>query len=365
MSVLETRGELASPRHATDPGLSLDRRPDAVSWDGLTAFAQGPRALGDAAAGASARAWRARVSGGTVHLARASAAGTAWEAETTLFSTTGAPVEEVDVGFDQNANVVVCAQRATGAGGTPEVWLYWFNPLPDQRRYVFERVGAGRTPRVLLDAPEDPQDSDLLLFYVTEPGGVLALRQQRDRYAVEYATPLAGAAGLFLEDVAKLRDGRVRAVCSLRDAAMGKWSLQSVESTLYPYLLRESFTASATLSTAGSLRTALFVADAEETMTVGGVPLGGSLREPVIILNLPYDGDRFVLDGALLSTGALEEVFRRLQHTTHDTEAFTASGTLRADVGSLNQVVLVQPAHDTDSFIMDGTLQSTGSLTNA
>lgn len=362
MTLRQSREDFATAGHALEGGLSLERRPGAVSGDYLTAFAPGPRALGDASEGPAARAWRVRVDGGTVRLARAPAAGSAWEAESVLFTYTGAPIEEVDVGFDQNANVLVSAQRATGAGGTPEVWLYWFNPLPDRRAYVFESLGAGRTPRLLLDTPEDPQESDLLLFYVNA-GGVLALRQQRDRYAAELLTPLSGGAGIFLEDVAKLRDGRVRAVCSVRNAE-GTWSLRAVESTLYPHLLRESVTAGGTLSGTGTLRTSLFLVGINETFSLGGRLVDGSLREPLIIFNLPFRDDRFTATGTLLAEGALRETVLRVS-LPYDNEAVTAGGTLLTGGASLVQVVVLYTMYHAETHTLNGTLTPSGSLTDA
>lgn len=232
MSTLrQARPELATATHQLGAGLSLGRRPDALSPDHRTAFSAGPHAVGDPSAGLRRRAWRARADAGGVWLARATTGNTAWEAETPLFSYTGAAADELGLAFDQNARAVVCAERATGPDGTPEVWLYHYDTA--LASYLFTRLGAGRSPRVVLDAP-DGTDSDLLVFYVADAADAVAYRQQRDRYATEYATPAVGAAELFLEAAAWDGAGRVRLVLSRRDAAAGTYTLTEQASALYP-----------------------------------------------------------------------------------------------------------------------------------
>ncbi len=112
---------------------STARRPDAVSLDYLTAWCLGPKAIGDAVTeGPTGRLWRARIATqGTVLLCRSTAARDQWlEEEETAIATYDAadPVEELTVGFTSVGELVLIAQRPTGAAGAPELWIYSTNP---------------------------------------------------------------------------------------------------------------------------------------------------------------------------------------------------------------------------------------------
>lgn len=225
-------------------GTSSTRRPDAISLDYLTAFCVGPEAEGDASLGLFRRAWRVRcvndAGGGTVYLSRSSAlvpeAGV-WEAETELLVFAGAAVLEVDVAFEQAGRAVVCMERATGAEGAPEVWLYWYDPrIPG---FTLENLGAGRNPRILLDNPENPAESDVLLFYISDPNDRLEMRQQGEFYATVHATPIENVAQVYCEEVAFARDNRLHVVLSVRDVASGRYALAALESAPYPVRMHE------------------------------------------------------------------------------------------------------------------------------
>jgi hypothetical protein len=214
---------------------SLTRRPDAIARDYLRAWSVGPQALADPGAGLLDRVWEARVQhdgsgGGTVYLRSANASvgqATAWLAEVALFSFTGGEIDELDLAFDQNGNVVVAAERAG------RVWLYWYSPtLAD---FTFQNFCQGRTPRVLLDDPETSEESDALLVYVSDENDRAEVRQQRDLYNTAYPTPVTGAIGLYVEEVAKAGDNRLHVVYSRRDAAAGTYTIATLESAPYPY----------------------------------------------------------------------------------------------------------------------------------
>ncbi len=318
-------------------------------------------AAAHAAAATAAAVPHARTRQAVV-LRRANDGNTAWEQERLLFFYEGQPIREIDLAFEQNARPVVCAERPTGSGGAPEVWLYRFDPAAG--RFTFEPVCGGRTPRLVLDDPHDPQGSDVLLFYVSDENDRVEVRQQRDLYRTVYPTPLAGAEGLYLERVAKARDSRLHVVASRRDPATGRYTLDVLESTLYPLPHLERFEARGTLAAAGDLRTALFIAGVNEPFVLRGTMLpAGALREPVIVLGPLYDGERFTLAGRLSGAGSLADVYRRLEHTT-GAEAFTLGGRMRPDVGSLTQVMIVRDLPGGETFSLAGTLQTSGSLTN-
>jgi hypothetical protein len=199
-SARDRQGEFETAGHST-AGASTERRPDAISLDYLTAHTLGPAANEDITSGLVARVWRARheatPGGGRVLLARANAdvgeEVTAYEAEVELFTYAGAEIVELDVAFDQAGAPIVITERPTGAGGAPELWLYWYDPFAADQ--VFSLVGPGRTPRCLLDDPGDLSQSDIVLVYINEDAGAtgaVCYRQQRDRYLIEYVTPIVG-----------------------------------------------------------------------------------------------------------------------------------------------------------------------------
>lgn len=210
-------------------GVNIDRRPDAIILDPLVAYAMGPVALGDPSGGSQNRPWRVRATSTQVLLSRANDANDAWEAETELFSYSGDPIVEIDLAFEQAGRAFVCAERSG------EVWFYWFDPtIPD---FSFENFGEGRNPRCLLDNPPDTTNSDIMVFYMSDTGNVgLVYRVQNERYQTEHITPVLDSTDRYLEEVVKLRDSRIAAIMSLRDTVAGTYSLERLESTLYPYI---------------------------------------------------------------------------------------------------------------------------------
>jgi hypothetical protein len=164
------------------PG-SIDRRPDTFSWSYLTTFTFGPVQLGDFSEGILNRVWRFRCDGNAVYGAR-QATQTTYDPEFLVLEFEGVPVVEIDAAFNQQGRVFICAERPTGVGGAPEVWVYFFNPTVPG--FVFVSVGPGRTPRAVLDDAVDTNSGDILLFYMNDNSNAMCYRQQRDRYAIEY-----------------------------------------------------------------------------------------------------------------------------------------------------------------------------------
>lgn len=214
-------------------GTSIAKRPDALSLDYLTAFTPGPLAVGDNSGGAFVRVWRVDFDPATndIRIARENDAGTGYDAATTLFNTGGAVVE-IDAAFDQNARIVVVCQRTNATSGTPEIWIYYHSSTAGA--YVFENFGSGRTPRCALDSPTNADLSDVLVFYADDNASRIRYRQQRDRYATAYDTPIVASANYYLEDVIRTTKYRLRLLGSVRDPINGTWKLSALETGLYP-----------------------------------------------------------------------------------------------------------------------------------
>lgn len=343
----EKHADFDTPTHAV-LGTSIERRPDAISLDYLTAFTVGPIEEGDVSQGATARVWRVRDDGeGDVLIAGALA--DSWGEERVLFSYdhATAPILELDVAFEQNARAVVVAERETGAGGESEVWVYWFDPVLGA--FTFARLGAGRTPRALLDAPRDISQSDVLLFYATNTSDAICYRQQRDRYAVEYPVPSAGLSGLSIEDAMASEDNRVRLVCSLHDEEGGTYALVLIDSTLYPFAADpETLGAPVVALDAGELRQVVIVADMETEALFASTPslAGLLLADPLIIYTSP-DADAFAamapeMDGALLQDATIVVVLLPESNLSVSAPAFAGA--------ELPQIVIVYVAFDVEAL---------------
>lgn len=183
LGVREFKSELAAATVTLDNGLSLERRPDAISLDYLTCFTMGPINVGDFSAGPVDRPWRIRCIGNNVFRSRLNDDRTDFEDDQLLFSFAGVSPTEIDAAFDQAARVLVCMERPSGQDGLPELWIYYYDPFAAD--YILTKFGVGRTPRAILDDAQDSSNADILVFYMNNDVG-LCYRQQRDRYATEY-----------------------------------------------------------------------------------------------------------------------------------------------------------------------------------
>lgn len=226
----ESQAEFDTPDHQL-LRTSITRRPDAVSFDYLWSYAFGPVAIGDVTQGLRNRPWYVRAEGLTVYVARANDANDAWEEEEELFTYTGAEIVELDLAFEQQGRPVMVAERHTGTGDAPHLWIYWFDPV---NGFVFQDFGPGRTPRCILDNVVDVTDSDVLVFYVSDDDDDVRMRVQREVYATAHSVPITDVEHKALEDVVKVSDSRIRVVVSVRDPMAHTYSLESLESTLYP-----------------------------------------------------------------------------------------------------------------------------------
>ncbi|MFW0776306.1 MAG: hypothetical protein ACN2B6_01120 [Rickettsiales bacterium] len=106
--------------------------------------------------------------------------GSEWTPVQTLFS--AVKIVEFTGSFDQNGRPLVFFY--TGE----ELRLWWYDPILEQNTTTV--FGVGSDPFCTFDIKYgvDTEYSDVLLFYLRE--GAIYYRQQRDRYAVEYQTPV-------------------------------------------------------------------------------------------------------------------------------------------------------------------------------
>ncbi len=356
-------------------GTSIEHRPDAISLDHLTAHTVGPEVVGSADT-AYTRAWQVRATATQVFIARASTLGGGYDVEVLLFAYSGSPIIEVDIAFEQAGRPVVVCDRATGAGGAKEVWLYWYDPFASD--FVFTSFGEGRTPRVLLDDPFDTSNADVLVFYVKDSGNGMKMRQQRDRYATEYATPVLGGAtvdgvvlppveDIYCEDAVKAQDGRVVVPLSLHVA--GRYSFARLVSTLYPHHADDAVNISTNPTVQdGELRVVLFIVgpagtegqsfydDPEGVDSTNPSVVAGQLRNDFIIAGPPGTANQsFYNDAEGVNINANPSVISGslvvalIVYTAYDNDAVNISTNPTVQAGSLLVVLITYTAYDNDA----------------
>jgi hypothetical protein len=271
--VREFFADFNTPRHEGD--LSLTAFPDALSPSPLTAFSYGPDSIGDVSLGRAARAWRAMVQDGTVLISREESG--SWSDPALLFSFSGAHADWLALSFDGSGRAAVALQRPTGVGGDPEIWIYFFDATVSN--FVLQNFGPGRSPLAIYDDPLDDTDGDVQIFYA-DPAGDVFHRQQRNRYAVAYPVPLNVGEDGRLALTARV-GGRLSLWGALRHRPTGRWSLERLDSSLFPSRHREWMSLSGRPLGASLLDTPTFF---PEEMTLTGAPTGAELRDAVIVL---------------------------------------------------------------------------------
>jgi hypothetical protein len=271
--------------------LSLTKRPDALTFDYLTAFSLGPVAQGDSSLGPINRPWYVRADNATktVFIARANDSNDGWEAETALFVWVGNDINEVDFAFEQAGRPVVCAERTIG--GAKEIWLYWYKPFA--AAFVFEKFDDGRTPRLVLDNPPDQSNSDVEFFYLKTAVG-LVVRTQREAYAIAHATPHVEEVDWYLEDVFHTNNWRVALLLVKRNPG-GQYVKKRMETALMPVFF---------------------------TPNAGGFTVGGellSIEDRVTLIKVTQDYDGFATGVGLTS---IDDHALFIFHTLFDTDGY-------------------------------------------
>lgn len=358
----EVTADFVGPKTAN---LSLLKRPDALTFDYLTAFTLGPRTIGDTEHGILDRPWYARVDnvGKRVMIARADDTNTMWEAEVELFSFVGADIEEVDFAFEQQSRPVVCAERNTGVDGAKEIWLYWYNPLLPGFEFVM--FDSGRTPRTLLDNPPDLTNSDVQVFYL-KTGVGLVYRQQRDRYAVVIDTPHIEEPDWYLEDVFYTNNWRVGLVL-VRHNADGSYTKRRMETSLMPVFLpqEDKVVMFAPELSEGQLRVALFLGDGSDEMVLYAPSLSeGKLAEPIIHTGPEgsdgrIDIDSMVFYAPVLSAGELRDA--KIRHTLYDKDKLVFNAPALSN-GRLFVALIQHTIYDKDQMVFNAPVLSNGYL---
>jgi hypothetical protein len=147
----------------------------------------GPSELNFGADGLMVRYWLIQVESGTVKAYKFNDNNEAvFDAD--LFD--NGTILELAATFDQLGQPLVFYSTGTGL----ELW--WYDPIA--QAYVTANLGEGSSPFATFDIRYDPgdQNSDVILFYVK--AGAIYYRLQRDRYTIEYTTPVVSGVNKIL-----------------------------------------------------------------------------------------------------------------------------------------------------------------------
>ena len=310
-------------------GTSFERRPDAVSRSYLQALAPGPRALGDASEGLLVKGWycRADNAAGKVYLTPAlDNVSLGWGTETEVFDYTGDDIDEISFAFDQNGAPVFAPERAG------HVWIYYFKPTSSA--YVFEDFGAGTTPGMVLDDPQNASVSDLLVFYAR--ASELRVREQNDLYVGEVSPGDVLSSAQYIEGALRDGQGRVHVKISTRDSGAGTYDLTRVSSALYPFYKGPESVDLRNKAISGTLLVVLIIyTPDDEGIDVGNSAISGTIE----ILSWPES----ILDEAniTLSVEGVDVIVETILYTVDDPEGL--------DVGSssISGTIVVAAIHYT------------------
>ena len=342
LGIKEYQIDFATLTAIVGEGLSLTRRPDAISLDYYTSFTFGPIAQGSSIAGPHDRVWKIRHRNGEVLAARANVTETDYDPEVPLFTYSGVIIDELDSAFDQNARVFVCAERATGAEESPEIWFYWYNPFVAD--FVFENFGAGRTPRTILDNPNDPDNSDVLVFYVNPTTNLIHYRVQREQFATEHTVPVSAVPGISLEDVGLSRGHRASILYSVHDPVAGRYTLNRIYSPLYTIAFSDWMTTGFEFVYAVLATFLINYTTEVESVDTGIEFTSGALTEPLIDQTW-FEGEG--IDSTIEFVSATLVVILLL-HTMYDPESIKPS--VQFTSATLVAILIAYSAYDAESL---------------
>lgn len=301
-TLVDSEAEIETPKALIPAGLSTTIRPGALTFDYLLAYTLGPAAIGSAPEGVLGYAWYVRAEGNTVYYARSNDAYDNWQGEAPLFTFSGAPIIELDCAFEQNGRIVVVAERATGSGGSKELWIYWYKP--SLAAFTFESFGPGRTPRVVLDNPNDTAISDIHVAYMSDGVG-LVTRRQSELYATEHTSVFTDSTNWYVEEFARNRGNRLVVVLSKNVG--DRWYLDRIESTLYPFYPTDTATFNPTVLSTSELIDLLVEGYADDAMELGaGVDPGSTLA--IVILSSEPQDDAFEFTPSVETASTLQIV---------------------------------------------------------
>lgn len=165
----------------------------------------GPEKLNTSGGNIKAAWWLFEYTGSEVTASKHN--GTVFEPVTSVFLVDN--IKRLAATFDQLGRPMVFFETLDN-----KLKLYWFDPVLVQN--IITEFGDGNYPYATFDIRWDTSNprSDVMLFYMRS--GAIFYRMQRDRYAIEYATPVTSDA-VFIKEADMAVDYRLQLLYRYRD----------------------------------------------------------------------------------------------------------------------------------------------------
>lgn len=338
-------------------GTSITKRQPTISLDYLTAYDVGPISQGDLSEGPTVRVYRVFVENETeVYIEAELLDKTGWTGTPSLLfdaSDSGnlSAIAEIDLTFDQLGRPFVFYQQPNGS--VNDLWIWWFDSQLGDTTLKF--ISEGRNPNCYQDerSPKFSELSDILIFYINGDDSAVEWRQQRDRFDTIYTTPLTtGITDLFLEELSKTTDNRIRLVYLEFQPTLASYTLKFLDSALYPILLENEQLEVNTELLSGILNQVLQRASFNEQLEVNGTLSLGELQSVVLSYSLTPESletSSDILSGELISIVLQTEI----EPESVETDALILSGSLDEIVLQYN---LDPESLETNSTLLSGTL---------
>lgn len=165
----------------------------------------GPEQLNASGGNIKAAWWLFEYTGSEVTISKHN--GTAFEPATSVFLVDN--IKRLAATFDQLGRPMVFFETLDN-----KLKLYWFDPVLVEN--TITEFGDGNYPYATFDIRWDTsnQRSDVMLFYMRS--GAIFYRMQRDRYSIEYATPVTSDA-VFIKEADMAVDYRLQLLYRYRD----------------------------------------------------------------------------------------------------------------------------------------------------
>jgi hypothetical protein len=179
-------------------------------------------------------------------------------------------------------------------------------------------------------------------------------RQQRDAYAVQILTPKTGVSNLFVEEAFRTDDFRIAVIMSRRNVGAGTYTLERLESALYPVLLHDidQLKADNRIQSGTLVLGVLLGPTQPDEMKADSRIQSGTLVVSINQTTL-FNIDELKAD-ARVQSGTLVVIL--IQTTLFDIDQLKADNLIQS--GTLVVIVIEHTLHDTDELKADNRIQS-------
>lgn len=330
-----------------------DRRPCAVTFDGMTGFDMGPDDWWDTESSLYARPWMIKAYGGNTWIARAKEDWTGWDLDwyREWFQLPEEAGEgcEFDLTFDQNSRPFVCWET------DGKIWIHYYDPVEEEMRT--RELCSGRTPRAKLDVRRGrlSGESDIILFYINDDEDRVEYRLQRDRYDDAYATDLEDVSNVYLELLYMSSNYRLYLFFSEYDSNAKTYSMGYWHSAPYPYVMEDEHVKLVGDSVRAASIRSIFIAvgiDDEEIQLDGDSIIEASIR--MSIHEYTMDDSEISLDEDTIESATLRQAI--FEASIEDEEVALDGDEIRS--ATLTHVMIEDTIEDEEIALDGDSIQS-------